>query len=296
MSLKLHPQKGRLRYKCPECDYHFQEMKTITLKPTGSKMKKGRIYVLLLSLCYLENAFSLSVSPENANKIGEKIWRNECAGSIEGLTNWKKGENFASLGIGHFIWYSPAKEERFQEMFPDLLIFLQKSGADLPVWLKTAKGCPWHSREEFYENIQSSEMKSLRQFLFDTRGLQAIFIANRMETSFTQILDRCSLQERKKINTLFTRLAEESNGLYALIDYLNFKGAGISSNEAYKGQGWGLLQVLQHMPDSTEKPLVNFVLSAKNILSQRVNNSPPERNEKQWIKGWFNRLDTYLTP
>lgn len=71
-------------------------------------MKKIWIHVLLLSLCYSGKVFSLSVSPENANKIGEKIWKNECAGSIEGLTNWKKGENFASLGIGHFIWYSDA--------------------------------------------------------------------------------------------------------------------------------------------------------------------------------------------
>ncbi len=259
-------------------------------------MKKIWIHVLLLSLCYSGKVFSLSVSPENANKIGEKIWKNECAGSVEGLTNWKKGENFASLGIGHFIWYSHGKKERFQETFPDLLAFLQKNGVALPAWLKTAKVCPWNSREEFYENIQSSEMKSLRQFLLDTKGLQAIFIANRLETSFAQILNKCSQQEKNKINTLFTRLAEDANGLYALIDYLNFKGAGISSNETYKGQGWGLLQVLQNMPDSSEKPLVNFVHSAKNILSQRVKNSPPERNENQWMKGWFNRLDTYLTP
>lgn len=47
---------------------------------------------------------------------------------------------------------------------------------------------------------------------------------------------------------------------------------------------------------SSEKRLVSFVNSAKNILNQRVKNSPPERNENQWIKGWLNRLDTYLTP
>lgn len=260
-------------------------------------MKKVWVLVLLLSLCYSGKAFPLSVSPENANKIGEKIWKNECAGSIEGLTNWKKDENFASLGIGHFIWYSDGKKERFQETFPDLLAFLQKNGVTLPAWLKTAKECPWNSREEFYENIQSSEMKSLRQFLLDTKALQAIFIANRLETSFAQILNKCPQQEKNKITSLFNRLAEDANGLYALIDYLNFKGAGISPDETYKGQGWGLFQVLQNMPDhSSEKPLVSFVNSAKSILNQRVKNSPPERNENQWIKGWFNRLDTYLTP
>ena len=231
-----------------------------------------------------------------ASKIGEKIWKNECAGSVEGLTTWNKGENFASLGIGHFIWYSHDRQERFQETFPDLLVFLQKRGVSLPNWLKAAKECPWNSRKEFYENIQSSEMKSLRQFLFDTRSLQAIFITDRLENSFRQIVEKCSPQEKNKITALFTRLTKDVNGLYALIDYLNFKGAGTASSEAYKGQGWGLLQVLQDMPISSEKPLADFVQSAKNVLSQRVKNSPPERDEGQWLKGWFNRLDTYLAP
>jgi len=259
-------------------------------------MQKIRIFVLLISLCYIGKAFSISVSPENANRIGEKIWKNECAGTIEGLTNWKKGENFASLGIGHFIWYSHDKKERFQETFPDLLVFLQKNGTPLPAWLKTTNECPWNSREEFYESIQSPEMKSLRQFLFDTRALQAIFIANRLETSFAQILDNCSQQEKSKITTLFNRMVKDARGLYALIDYLNFKGAGISANETYQGQGWGLLQVLQGMPDFSENPEFDFVQSAKTILNQRVKNSPLERNEAQWLKGWFNRLDTYLEP
>src|SRR3990167_8251913 len=250
------------------------------------------ICILLFLLCS-GKAFSLLVSPEIASEIGEKIWKNECAGSVEGLTNWKKGENFASLGIGHFIWYSHDKKERFQETFPDLLVFLQKRGVPLPAWLKVVKECPWNSREEFYENIQSSEMKSLRQFLFDTRSLQAIFIADGLENSFEQIVEKCSQQEKNKITALFTRLTKDANGLYALIDYLNFKGAGISPNETYQGQGWGLLQVLRGMPISSENPLADFVQSAKNVLNQRVKNSPSERNEDQWLKGWFNRLDTY---
>ena len=213
---------------------------------------------------------------------------------MDGLTNWKRGENFASFGIGHFIWYSHDKRERFKETFPALLTFLQQKGVSLPAWLKEVKGCPWSSREEFYENIQSPKMNDLRQFLFDTKALQAIFMANRLEQSFTEILEKCSKNEKTKINSLFNRLVKDANGLYALIDYLNFKGEGTSATEMYKGQGWGLLQVLQRMSDSSEQPLADFVLAAKAILYQRVKNSPPERNEAQWLKGWFNRLDTYL--
>lgn len=259
-------------------------------------MKKSKLYTLLLSFCYLATAFSLSVSPETAGKIGEKIWKNECACSIEGLTNWKKGENFASLGIGHFIWYSDGQQERFQETFPDMLLFLKEHGATLPAWLQTAKACPWNSREDFYANIQSPNMQTLRQFLFDTRGLQALFIANRLNAALTQITECCSPQEKNKITTLLTRLSEKAEGLYALIDYVNFKGAGISPSEAYQGQGWGLLQVLQTMPKASDKPIIDFVRSAKSVLSRRVQNAPAERNEKQWLQGWFNRLDTYLTP
>ena len=266
-----------------------------TLLSCRNRMKSCIVSILVFCLCHVQTAFSLTVSLEKANKVGEKIWKNECAGSIEGLTHWNKGENFASLGIGHFIWYSCGKKEGFKETFPDLLVFLEQKGASLPNWLKTAKGCPWNSREEFYDNIQSDKMKSLRQFLFDTKSLQAMFMANRLDESFTEILKKCLRPEAKKITILFNRLNKEANGLYALIDYLNFKGDGLSSTETYKGQGWGLLQVLREMSDSSDDVLKDFVRAAKTVLEQRVKNAPPERKEAQWLKGWFNRLDTYLS-
>lgn len=251
-------------------------------------------YLLLLYLVFIGKIFSLSISPEDANKIGERIWKNECAGTIEGLTNWKKGENFASVGIGHFIWYSARQKEQFQETFPALLEFLQKQGIALPTWLKVSSACPWNSREEFYADINSAKMKSLRQLLYDTRTLQAIFMANRLENILPQLLEHCSSEEKERIQILFSRLIKDPNGLYALLDYLNFKGSGLSSKESYKGQGWGLLQVLQCISSSSKQPLADFVEAAKSVLKQRVQNSPAERNEEQWLKGWLNRLDTYL--
>lgn len=249
--------------------------------------------ICVLFFCCGARVFSLSVPPEHANQIGEKIWKNECAGSIEGLTTWNRGENFASLGIGHFIWYSQGKKERFEETFPDLLVFLQKKGVTIPAWLKKTEGCPWNSRDEFTASLQSPEMKSLHELLLNTKGLQAAFIANRLEASVGQIIEKCELKERAKITTLFNRMAKEPSGLYALIDYVNFKGTGLSANETYQGQGWGLLQVLQGMPETSEKPIVDFVQSAKTVLNQRVKNAPTERNEGKWLKGWHNRLDTY---
>lgn len=255
-----------------------------------------RIYFvigLLVSLCCSEGMFALFVSPQDAAAIGERIWKNECAGTVEGLTNWNKGENFASLGIGHFTWYPADKRERFQETFPDLLEFLQKEGVLLPAFLAADRACPWKSREEFYRDIQTPKMQDLRGFLFETRNLQAIFIANRLENAFSQMLEKCSSEEKKRVNAIFLRLAQNAKGLYALIDYLNFKGAGTSPSETYKGQGWGLLQVLQKIPPSSKEPLVDFVKAGKELLAERVQNAPPERHEEKWLPGWFNRLDSY---
>lgn len=64
--------------------------------------------------------------------------------------------------------------------------------------------------------------------------------------------------------------------------------------ESYNDHGWGLLQVLQRIPPSSTQPVDDFVKAAKLVLVQRVENSPPERNEKQWLKGWFKRTETYI--
>ena len=60
----------------------------------------------------------IQVAQSDAEVIGKKIWLNESAGKVEGLTAWNQGENHASLGIGHFIWYPKNHEGPFQESFP----------------------------------------------------------------------------------------------------------------------------------------------------------------------------------
>jgi hypothetical protein len=253
-----------------------------------------RTLILLLFLFFSPSVSAIQISAEDACTIAKKIWKNECAGTIEGLTSWNQGENFASLGIGHFIWYPAGKKERFQESFPELLSFLEKQGVLIPPFLKNAHGCLWGSREEFYTAIESPEMKFLRKFLFDTKDLQAIFIAQRLEKSFPGIVKDLPYPEKKRISQIFLCLEKDPKGLYALIDYLNFKGAGTQLSESYEGQGWGLLQVLQGMPAHSKNVVADFVISAKHVLQKRVEHSPPERNEQRWLKGWHNRIDTYL--
>ncbi len=254
-----------------------------------------RKLLIITSFFYVSSIYPLFVSNEDAALIGQKIWENECNATIKGLTTWNKNENFPSLGIGHFIWYPKDKKEKFEETFPSVLIFLEDNNIHLPGWLKKAKGCPWKNYTEFYDNFDSEKMNDLRQLLFNTKDLQAIFIAKRLENAFLKIHKVLTNENKDKVTKTFQRLSNSAQGLYGLIDYLNFKGSGISLKETYNGQGWGLLQVLENMPSYIkDDPVLYFVNSAKYILQKRVDNSPKDKNENRWLKGWFNRLDTYL--
>lgn len=242
----------------------------------------------------LTNLFSIFVSTKEMHKIAEKIWKNECGGTIKGLTWWNKDENFGSFGIGHFIWYPEGEEEKFKETFPELMKFLTQQGVLLPVWLKEAKKCPWKNRDEFYNSTHTAKMIELRQILFDTKDLQAVFITKRLKKTLPFMVEHLSPEEKENIEIVFSRLVNNPKGLYALIDYLNFKGDGTSEKETYNGQGWGLLQVLQGISPYSRDIVASFVDRAKILLTQRVRNSPPDRNEQKWLKGWLNRVDTYL--
>jgi hypothetical protein len=102
--------------------------------------------------------------------------------------------------------------------------------------------------------------------------------------------------ERARVQRRFDRVADSSSGCYALVDYVNFKGEGVLATERYAGQGWGLLQVLEGMSqeNSGREAVKNFAESAKEVLTNRVRNSPPKRNESRWLPGWLLRINTYV--
>jgi hypothetical protein len=234
----------------------------------------------------------LSFTPHETQVIAERIWQNECNATISGLTHWNVGENFASVGIGHFIWFPKGCEERFEETFSQLLAFLREKNAPIPAWVTPV--CPWDNRQDFYRAIDTAKMRELREFLLSTKHLQAEFMAMRLETTFLALLKTLPSKEQEPVSTLFHQLKQSSQGLFALIDYLNFKGSGFSSQERYQGQGWGLLQVLQQIPANSKNLLVDFVKAAEAVLTQRVQNAPQERNEQKWLKGWLKRVEGYL--
>lgn len=229
--------------------------------------------------------------------LGERVFANECNQQLACLTHWNDGEDFPSLGIGHFIWYRQGQAEVFEETFPQLLTFLQQRGIVLPHWLNDPLNAdnPWQSQAAFYADAESEAMQQLRILLQSTMDLQAAFIVARLKNTAAELIASVPSQQQQDLQLVFERIAasEPPLGAYALIDYLHFKGSGLNSNERYQQQGWGLKQVLQRLrPDSAN--LQNFVAAASGVLSERVANAPAERNEQRWLTGWHNRLQTYL--
>ncbi len=233
--------------------------------------------------------------PALAQQIGLQIWQNECGRKYDGLTTWNQGEEFASLGIGHFIWYPENVPKIFQESFPELLLFLKTQGVILPAWLEQAKGCPWRKREDFQAAQNQQALRELRLLLVQNIDLQTLFMVQRLQRALPSFLTRIPVDKRAHIRFQFQRLAQTPAGIYALLDYLNFKGEGLTYQERYKGQGWGLLQVLERLQGTQigRSAVEEFVVKAKEMLMLRVEHAPPERKEGRWLKGWFNRLDTY---
>jgi hypothetical protein len=209
---------------------------------------------------------------------------------VSGLTSWEEGEEFASLGIGHFIWYPAGRTGPFEESFPALVQFLGEEGQAVPGWLRGH--CPWNTRGEFLAAQGSERMEALRGLLVGTIPLQARFLARRMDEALPKMLAAASPGAGERVRRNFERLAASGAGTFALIDYVNFKGEGTLATERYNGQGWGLLQVLEAMPERGE-PVREFSQAAKETLARRVRNAPPERHEERWLPGWDARVERY---
>ncbi len=237
--------------------------------------------IYILKILLLSISLSLVAKEIDISLISQKIYQNECASNSKYLVHWNRGENFPSLGIGHFIWYPKGVSERFDESFPKLVKYMQKEGVKLPLWLK--QDAPWQNKSEMIHDKQRVDY--LKKLLINTMDIQASFMQQRLNNWISKI-------DSKIARDNFIKLSHEKMGYYILIDYLNFKGSGLKKSERYKKQGWGLLQVLECM-QPTPYPKMEFAKCAKKLLKLRVQNSPKSRNEKRWLKGWFNRINTY---
>jgi len=146
------------------------ESRTLMDKCRPSRKQHDRLFrgrrleLLLLITCAIplspHISGAITLSHTDVQRIGKKIWQNECNGTISGLTSWNQGEDFASLGIGHFIWYPKGRRGPFEESFPKVVSFVSKRGAKLPTLLlkggttmsvELTRGVCWgatHNRDE----------------------------------------------------------------------------------------------------------------------------------------------------
>ncbi|WP_022939811.1 hypothetical protein [Psychromonas hadalis] len=251
------------------------------------------LFVLLFSLSsfpLFSAPYNVNLSPLQAEQLGLLIWKNEGKQKIQHLTTWNRGEDFPSLGLGHFIWYPTTKKGPFKEQFPQLIQFMSKQGVELPQWLIDAEVAPWKSREQFYAQFDKPPLTQLRRLLSEQLALQVRFIILRLENAIPHIIESSRLAEQKIITRNLQQLATPE-GIFTLLDYVNFKGEGINEKERYQGEGWGLKQVLLAMPAHYENPLRSFGLAADEMLTRRVKNAP--RDEFRWLKGWRARVHSY---
>ncbi|HEY5715210.1 MAG TPA: hypothetical protein VIS54_02245 [Psychromonas sp.] len=247
---------------------------------------------LLLSSCnVIAQPYPIHLTPQQAAALGTLIWKNEGQQKLRHLTTWNENEDFPSLGLGHFIWYPNTEKGPFKEQFPELLQYLKKQGVVLPAWLAQSEQAPWQNREQFYREFDQPHLTELRLFLSKHIDLQVQFIIKRLQTGIPLILADSNATETKVIHYQLARLTASPEGIFVLLDYMNFKGEGVSLKERYQGQGWGLKQVLLTMPLAYDDALRVFALSADEVLTRRVKNAP--KDELRWLKGWRVRLQGY---
>ncbi len=242
------------------------------------------------------SSVNFDISKEELTKIGDQIFFNEASSKPEKLVWWNDGEDFPSLGIGHFILYPAGYNGPFDESLPKLKQYYIQRGIKLPKILADNAHAPWKNKAEMESKRNTPEFKELIDFFNNTKDTQVTYIFRvRLTAALAKMLEKT--ENKKHVQEQFKRMAMSTNGLYPLIDYVNFKGEGVMITERYKGQGWGLLQVLEEMKGTQtgQAALDDFSRTSIVVLTNRVKNSPQERGENRWLPGWTNRCNTYKT-
>lgn len=226
----------------------------------------------------------------NMTELGQRIWKNECAGSVQGLVSWNAGEAFPSLGIGHFIWYPAGVQEAFDESFPTFVRYARSRGVQVPAYFDGP--APWADKAAFMAD-RSGRADTMRRWLAGNVEIQTAFIIMRSRLALQRMMQQS--YNPQAVRTRYAALAATTQGMYCLVDYVNFKGEGTKSTERYRGEGWGLLQVLEEMNGypTGRAATAEFSRAAAAVLTRRVQNSPAARGEKRWLAGWLNRCKTY---
>lgn len=234
---------------------------------------------------------------QNLQGVAARLAKNQNGSNTQKLLSWNARENFAILGIGHFIWYPANKKGRYPETFPVFIEYAKAHQAPLPRWLANQykQGAPWPNAATFNQAQNDPQLRELRDFMQQTQNLQANFMAARLQQALPLMLQQVPASDRQRIQHNYQAVLKSPEGLYPLLDYVQFKGNGLNPAERYRNQGWGLLQVLQEMQTAQPGPaaLAEFRRAADDVLVRRIANAPAASREARFLSQWLNRISTY---
>lgn len=240
---------------------------------------------------------NLNAPAQDMSAIGERIFHNETNGDAAKLLRWNSKGNFADLGIGHLVWYPVNQRGNYTETFPSYLKYVQSKNVPVPTWLanRPSEGGPWANKAAFERAKGDPQMRELAKFLEKTVGLQAAFMTEQLRRNMPAMVQTLPPPYRQAALNNFQVMEKTPGGLYPVLDYMIFQGAGTSSTERYNGHDWGLLQVLLNMESVQPgaNALAEFMRSAGDSITHRVAAAPAERHEARMLADWQTRVRTY---
>lgn len=285
---------------------------------SGQEIERSQVKLYLdksSSIDLIKNSIQapFGLSYDDLLSLGFRMWKNYAGGTLEGLTKWDESNadhQFMYLGIASNIWLPEGSSSIFQADWPVVAQRLKDLGCKIKPWM--LEDCPWSSKEEFDADFDSKKMTWLRTHLSKKKLVwaQAFYIAERLQRSMDpnspdSLLNGLTADQSALVQKNFNLVVHCTNpsGIYALIDYVNFKGEGrLDGAEKFNGQSWGLLQVLLNMQTPEEgaddATIINaFFESAKVTLNNRIINQKiqdPNSNEQQYWNMWVAHLSDYL--
>ncbi|MFZ4116138.1 MAG: hypothetical protein ACOYK6_05380 [Chthoniobacterales bacterium] len=285
---------------------------------------------------------------EKITEPKEKVVQDGVAYEEPTLLSWDE-RGFAYVGVCESIWYPemPAADKKFVGDWEGFCADLKNRGMEVPEL--TLHSAPWHSQEELDADLanlkksdqeignldqitRKNELNDLLTFLKreDVMKIEYGTLVDRLEkaidpnseASMLKNLPPAKAEIIKKNFDLVAAINDKVGnplGLYALVDYCNFKGEGVAPAEHYNTQAWGLGEVLFQMEDLcsdistlndyivklkfTEKradidannlsTLELFVIVGAKVLDDRIENNKIERTRIQGTPAYAEFIARY---
>ncbi len=178
---------------------------------------------------------SIVLSDADAAVIGRKIWQNECGGTVEGLTSWNAGEDFPSLGIGISSGTFPAVPVPLRRDFPAPRRLYERAQGGHAGLARRGEWMPLDEPPAICERAAVAPHEGTPSVPRETPSR-----ADRLHRTAPRTVPAANGTShpgpagRGQLRANFQLMASSRSGLYALIDYVNFKARASSRRNAIR--------------------------------------------------------------